>query len=995
MINFLEKMMKNLFFLLPFLLILSGCVEDADVTTYSCGNTDCETWQVCNYDQCTLKPGFCEVDGDCLSKNCLEDHTCGPVDTEKCECETWESCDDLGNCLPKQGFCNDKDDCANSSCDTTTHECSECTQDRDCPAFKTCNDSNICVLKEGSCYTDGNCDGATPYCYVADNSCVSCLNDSHCSDDWKMCGTAGTCVVKPGQCDTNSDCTDPAKNLCGGSDSHTCVFDCTACEDHKECNAAATACVLKDNRCDDKSDCTSDQKCDDTNTCIFDCESCDTTWQQCNSGETACEAKAGMCGTDSDCTGEANDMTDCDEASHSCIFNCDSCTGNTTCNAAQDGCILIQGKCDTKDDCNADQICAGADSHTCVFDCTTCTGDMVCNSAQTACEFDCTICKDWETCDQVGNECVVQAGRCNGHSDCNSTLPVCDDSNNICVECTYEEQALCELSGDVCELSSGTCVTAATCIADPDVVIADDQFTFESYSGTNGYGDNYNPGNGGCSGYLSDGAAGEDLTFTVDLNKGDFLSVNLNTALGGDAILYLLSDCLDNNSCVSAADSMSSDEGERLSFNASADGTYLVVVDTWGSDYQLTYFNLDLMIYRQSDICSVDSCTADNTFCQSDLNGVPECICTDGFHDESGSCVADTVCNPNPCADAADGQTKCTDNAGMAECGCEDGHFLKDGICIPNTPCEPENPCTDPNKTVCTVSGDAAVCDCDPGFMDDGLGACVSGEACEASAELLVAGSVDYDTNGTCGFGDDTTPSVLSYPNDYSGEDRMFKVVLNVGDQLSVTVTDIEYSYDPSLYLLSSCEQGMSTYVTGIDDASNYEETLTFTATESGLYYLVIDTFLVDSCMTGFNLDTTITPEVVEPACFGTTEELTLGTTFASNTCGYINDYEPVAFDPYTSEGEDRVFKVELNKDDTLTVTVTDLYGTFDPSLYLLSSCEGDLGSIYLTGSDVTDTAETLTYKAPENGTYFLVVDNYSSETCMDNIEISASVTPE
>jgi Notch-like protein len=50
------------------------------------------------------------------------------------------------------------------------------------------------------------------------------------------------------------------------------------------------------------------------------------------------------------------------------------------------------------------------------------------------------------------------------------------------------------------------------------------------------------------------------------------------------------------------------------------------------------------------------------------------------------------------------------------------------------TPCEP-NPCTQPNRNMCTVVGEEAVCSCNPGYEDNGLGVCEPSSECTSNAD--------------------------------------------------------------------------------------------------------------------------------------------------------------------------------------------------------------------------------------------------------------------
>ena len=66
----------------------------------------------------------------------------------------------------------------------------------------------------------------------------------------------------------------------------------------------------------------------------------------------------------------------------------------------------------------------------------------------------------------------------------------------------------------------------------------------------------------------------------------------------------------------------------------------------------------------------------------------------------------------------------------MAICSCDPG-FIDNGsgACVSSNPCAP-NPCTAPGKGVCTAQGMTAVCSCNVGTQDDGTGTCRSTTPC-------------------------------------------------------------------------------------------------------------------------------------------------------------------------------------------------------------------------------------------------------------------------
>ncbi|MEW6434318.1 MAG: PPC domain-containing protein [Myxococcota bacterium] len=78
------------------------------------------------------------------------------------------------------------------------------------------------------------------------------------------------------------------------------------------------------------------------------------------------------------------------------------------------------------------------------------------------------------------------------------------------------------------------------------------------------------------------------------------------------------------------------------------------------------------------------------------------------------------ACTPNPCTQPNRGV--CTDVGGTAVCGCDVGYEDRQGTCMQSDPCQP-NPCTEPHQGVCTAGADAGVsCACDPGYQPGASG---------------------------------------------------------------------------------------------------------------------------------------------------------------------------------------------------------------------------------------------------------------------------------
>jgi hypothetical protein len=96
------------------------------------------------------------------------------------------------------------------------------------------------------------------------------------------------------------------------------------------------------------------------------------------------------------------------------------------------------------------------------------------------------------------------------------------------------------------------------------------------------YTNNYDPGSGGCAdGYPE---AGKDETYKVDLLTGDILDMTY-TQLSADAAFYVVTDCANvPGTCVAGADATFSGQPEVISYTATADGTYYIILDCYGTN---------------------------------------------------------------------------------------------------------------------------------------------------------------------------------------------------------------------------------------------------------------------------------------------------------------------------------------------------------------------------------------------------------------------------
>lgn len=159
---------------------------------------------------------------------------------------------------------------------------------------------------------------------------------------------------------------------------------------------------------------------------------------------------------------------------------------------------------------------------------------------------------------------------------------------------------------------------------------------------------NPGPGSvGSCNFLTGDEPDGADYIYAVDLTAGDFLFANY-TATTSTAIMYLLSDCTDGNSCLmNTTDGYDGD----LIYEATQDERVYLVMDRTSTFSTTLTFDLDIEVRRQD--CTPGSAP----FC-SDATTLQYCDSLGFTHDYTcdGDCIADGCEMPtgDVCVDAID-----------------------------------------------------------------------------------------------------------------------------------------------------------------------------------------------------------------------------------------------------------------------------------------------------------------------------------------------------
>ncbi len=258
---------------------------------------------------------------------------------------------------------------------------------------------------------------------------------------------------------------------------------------------------------------------------------------------------------------------------------------------------------------------------------------------------------------------------------------------------------------------------------------------------------------------------------------------------------------------------------------------------------------------------------------------------------------------------------------------------------------------------------------------------------------------IEVEPNDTC---EDAT-----YNYNIIADDDSYSSEITTGEDVDYyevfVVTDGEYHFetypgdvvDTKMYLYAD---DCSTQLYYNDDGgAGYYSAFDAELVAGTMYYLKVIPY--SSSYTGTYILTMDANEVIPAPENDTCETalpLPMGTTFMTTTCGATNDYNAGGTEGctgYSSNGLDIVYSVELIENQELTVTVATSY---DNAIYLVSDC-GDVFASCVAGSDsdVSNHVETLVFDtAMAPGTYYLIIDGFSSTPCGDTEITVGGVVP-
>ncbi|MCP4549934.1 MAG: hypothetical protein GY835_26045 [bacterium] len=243
--------------------------------------------------------------------------------------------------------------------------------------------------------------------------------------------------------------------------------------------------------------------------------------------------------------------------------------------------------------------------------------------------------------------------------------------------------------------------------------------------------------------------------------------------------------------------------------------------------------------------------------------------------------------------------------------------------------------------------------------------------------------AAEAEDNGTIASANPfTVGDPMSAAIDPAGDIDFFAITGTSGDCVILEThagdgTDVE---DTKLYVYDAAENELAD---DDDGGEGYYSMLEFEFPADGTYYIKVIGYNATSYQGTYVLTGTACPEPPEVYPGGETcaeaANLNDKTVFSLNLCDYTNDYDPTGdgCTGWGAMGPDAVYYVILPAGGTVDVCVTQIAGYTDLSLYLLSDC-GDPLNACVAGDD-SGNPECITYESVEGGTYYLIVDTYSS----------------
>lgn len=914
-------------------------------------------------------------------------------------CEVDNPCDEEGATR-----CNADED-GLETCTADDEGCLEWVAGDSCGEHQECDtDSNECV-----CVAEDDCDPGTSWC--DGDTVVECLEDEDgCvyEDEDEDCATAG------GECVEDGD-----EASCDGG----CEDECTAGEEQCVTDTEEIeVCEVGDDGCTDwviTDDCADDgQFCDDTGgvvTCEDECtDQCEADETQCNGTviET-CELQTDNCldwtaGTDCDDTGEVcND----DEEPAVCETTCtDECTdGELQCDPDTDWvqtCELQDTGCydwsDTTDCADTGEVCddtldpVGC-SPICIDDCDTVGANQCSDTTEElwVCEVDDTTgCNVWN----VAEDCATTADYCDDAADeCASCTHGCDtegatqcsDTTEEIWTCTADDDGCrdwvpgtdCATSSQICDdLGADTvCVTQGDGACATPYLVTERHFEVSGDDFTADFVHSQQLDDDSC--VTRDGDQ-VDAIFQIPLADGETVRVRQLGSL--DAVLSIMVDaCADDAVCEESSDS---GETTGQEYTATGEQTVSLIVEAWYSSPSDVEYDIRIDILEE-EVCGNgidDDADGDTDCADDDCGAFDECEeflnCDDGIDNDLDG---DTDCDDSECYGVGTCPTvpgSCSepivvDSFPYQLAGDDITAEYSDDHDYTDDSCNSREDTVEVVFSVDLILGDRLVIT-ELGSLDSVISVqntCGGDELCVFSEDLGEDSGESYTA-----FADETVFVVVeAYFSDPSDVAYDINMVLETGEICDNTTDDDGDGdadcADSDCAVFAACDESVN-----CDDGEDNDADGDTDCADS-------DCADFAACDESLNCEDTIDNDVDGETDCDDSDCWGVGTCL-DGTCAEAIELEPVAqvVTGDTSVGEDNIgqsspeiwYTFTLTEDTTVDILMEST--SFDTYLHLV---DGDCTTpnVLASNDDCTGTRDSCLTESLTAGTYYIVVEGYSS----------------
>jgi hypothetical protein len=238
----------------------------------------------------------------------------------------------------------------------------------------------------------------------------------------------------------------------------------------------------------------------------------------------------------------------------------------------------------------------------------------------------------------------------------------------------------------------------------------------------------------------------------------------------------------------------------------------------------------------------------------------------------------------------------------------------------------------------------------------------------------------DFSTANPLTLGEDMNAAI-----DPAGDVDYFSITVDAGDVLNFETLPGDVG-DTQMNLYDT--DGVTVLEFDDDDGQNlYSLIEGYEFPAAGTYYVAINEFGDNDTGTYILSTSEFTPPEPQEndTCEGAINVADLEGLYAEfDLCLYTNQYDPGSggCTGFPATGPEAVYMVTLEAGQTFFASASPVDGFIDLSVYLVTDCEDPAGSCVV--GDDSGNPEEISYTPEEGGTYYLMIDTYSS--CGDGL---------